>query len=1260
MLRTFFRKNIAFILLSLLSLMAVNGQKPYIHFEHYSNENGLLSNFVEDIVQDQDGFLWFATDKGICRYDGSRYIAYTSDEDYIGGQPKERLYRLFVDNKNTLWTGSIPSGLSRYDREKDIFVNFKVNDNTGKANRIYDVFQDSKGRIWVGTGAGVFRFNVEKDSLFQIHALNRVLKLNEWNGELWASVDTKGIHVFDLETDSLKRILLHDSEDLNSLPGNSVFDLKYDRDSNLWVASDNCGFAKYNSTKDIFERLLVTIDGKSLKGAFTDILFAVNGTTYLAGDNMGLVSLPNNNPKAFQYVSEINIPNGLKANTVTGIVEDHNHSIWLSTYAGGLFSFSTLSQTIVQYKAGQLDGANLSHPFVSSFVEDEDGNVWVGLDGGGVNVLNRKTNKLSYFNEADNNLKLKSVVDLKVDRHGKIWLANWRSGYGSFNKEGGKYKFTLVNYKQKDARYYDHHKSILVDSKDRIWTANHFFAPSIYHQNESQLFTLENPGDYPVDLFKTERTVSYFEDSGSNIWVLTYSGLFRYNSANNTFYSYRSHYKQSDFKASEKMLDICEDINKNIWVSSNSSVLKYNKQSDRFTDYTEKIGLPAARSMISSGKYLWLTTNKGIVKFNIQTEAFEIFDDGYSMLGNTFSERAAFQASDGIIYFGGKDGFIMFHPDSIHINPYPPRVYITDIEVDGELQKPLNNQSVLKKQAYLSKQITLKPDQHLLTLHFSALNFIYSEKNHYEVMLEGMDKNWRAIQGDPVVTYTNLRAGKYNFKVKATNNDGVWSENEATLRIIVLPPYNRTWWFRGIMILLVVFFAFIFYKYKVNSITKRREWLEQEVNQRTLELNKQKEEAEVQRDLILWQKTELENHRNNLEAIVNERTQDLEEAKHRAEESDKLKTAFLQNLSHEIRTPLNAIIGFVEILDDPDIDIKDVSESKKIITRSSNTLLNIIEDIIQASLIESGQLQIKPSKTEVVSILKNLEEEFTTYVELEYKPITVCLDSTVKKLEVFLDKNLFERAMHHLLQNAVKFTPQGDIHFGVEVSDTNATFYVTDSGCGIAKKDIEHIFNRFRKFDAKSTEFLPGTGLGLSFSKWFVESHNGAIWVDSEPQVGSTFYISLPIKNPENTKQEASKIIDVSEKKPTENIPPLKLTGKTILIAEDDESNFIYISAILKKTGAKLIRAKNGLEAVMHFKDNKIDIVLMDLKMPEMDGVKAQIEIKKLSASIPIIAQTAFVHHEKPDTLLEQGFDAFIYKPIDRFSLLNLIEKHLL
>lgn len=1248
--------NISIILF--LFTVQLRAQTSDIQFYNYSNEDGLLSNFVEDIVQDKDGFLWFATDKGICRYDGSHFVAYNSEKDYLSGQPQERLYTLFVDKDNNLWTGSLPSGLSRYDRNNDVFVNYGINDTTGKSNRVYDIFQDSKEQILIGTGDGIYKFDDDADTLIKVISMARVIKLAELNGRLWASVDNHGVYVYDIESYDLVDKYAYNEDDNTTLPGNTVRDLQIDNNGDFWVATDNCGFAKFNQKTKQFERLTVTVNGKPLVGSFSDILFATNGTTYLSGDNLGLVCLLDNNPTAIQYKSDIYTPMGLKANTVTGMIEDQSQSVWLSTYAGGLFRFSTNSQSIIQYRAGHLDGNNLSHPFVSSFAEDAENNVWIGLDGGGVNILNRKTGKVSYLNEISNDLSVTSVVDLDVDKYGTIWLANWRLGYGSFYNTNGTYKYKAFKYPVSDLDYYDNHKSILIDSKNRIWTANHFKAPSIYHLDENKLYTRENPGHYPVSLFETERTVSYFEDSFSNIWVLTYSGLFKFDEKHNTFSSYRSSNPELPFGSSEMMIDICEDANNNIWIATNASVVLYLSKEDSFINYTEKLGIPPARSLLSNNNDLWLTTNEGVIKFNIISETIDVFDDGYTMLGNTFSERAAYKASDGFLYFGGKDGFIMFHPDSIHNNLYPPTVYITDIEINGELQKPLDENSVLEKQAYLTDEIVLEPDHHMLSLNFAALNYINSEKNTYEVMLEGLDKNWRTVRNEPYVTYTNLSPGKYTFKVKAANNDGVWSTEEAILNITVLPPFNKTFWFRALMLLLVVFLTYVLYRYKVNSITKRREWLEEEVNCRTLELNMQKEEAVAQRDLILWQKTELEKHQNHLEELVKERTHDLEEAKNRAEKSDLLKTAFLQNLSHEIRTPLNAIMGFSNVLYDPTVTEEEAETSKQIITRSSNNLLSIIDDIIFASLIESDQLNVNSSPKDVIPVLRELETEYKQVLSEENGHVSIAFENNIAELSLCIDHNHFERTMRHLLQNAIKFSDKGVVSYGFKLSGSEVVFYVKDMGCGIRKEDQVHIFERFMKFDSGNEQFKSGTGLGLSFSKWFVEQHNGKMWVESKEQEGSTFYFTLPLADFD---EKLSPVNEGRGKTGDEknNVYKSLFKNKTILVAEDDESNYRYLYFLLKKTAAKIIRAENGREAVDLFKENTCDIILMDLKMPVMDGFEALDEIRSISKNIPVIAQTAYVHHESVDALLDRGFDAYIYKPLKQETLIELVSEYI-
>jgi signal transduction histidine kinase/Tfp pilus assembly protein PilF len=402
---------------------------------------------------------------------------------------------------------------------------------------------------------------------------------------------------------------------------------------------------------------------------------------------------------------------------------------------------------------------------------------------------------------------------------------------------------------------------------------------------------------------------------------------------------------------------------------------------------------------------------------------------------------------------------------------------------------------------------------------------------------------------------------------------------------------------------------------------------------------------------------ELHRHQEHLETIVDDRTKDLKIAKDKAEESDMLKTAFLANMSHEIRTPMNAIIGFSNLLLDPESTDTDKQEFVKLISSNSDTLMNLINDIIDISIIESGQIKFNRSKVCLYGILEELRMFFDQEKhKIDKGGIQICIEceESMKNLIVFIDKNRLKQILSNLLSNALKFTNQGSILMGFKLnSSSSITFYVKDTGIGIIPENQDSIFDRFSKFNFNNESLIfPGTGLGLAICRELIQLMDGNIWFDSTPNVGSNFYFTIPAKTEDETNGSDNLLNKDSAQE-------LDLNSKTIIVAEDVTSNFKLIKAYLKKTNVNLLWAKDGKEVLNMLKNFNVDLILMDIQMPGIDGIKTIEIIRKAGNKVPIIIQTAYVLSDEIERSYSAGCNDYITKPIKKEDLLTKIAFYL-
>ena len=443
---------------------------------------------------------------------------------------------------------------------------------------------------------------------------------------------------------------------------------------------------------------------------------------------------------------------------------------------------------------------------------------------------------------------------------------------------------------------------------------------------------------------------------------------------------------------------------------------------------------------------------------------------------------------------------------------------------------------------------------------------------------------------------------------------------------------------------------------------------EKEITKQKLELHKQINFSDQQNEVIHQQTIELEKNRRHLEKTVEIRTHELKLAKEKAEESDLLKTAFLENISHEIRTPMNAIIGFASLLSALDSPVQEREKYIARINKNCRMLLHLIDDILDMSSIQANQMVLSKTEFSVDQILLDVYNEIAgehKELGIEHIKLELIPDKSGKSYTVYSDPYRFRQVLRNLLGNATKYTEKGFIRFGyVPLFDSDydtepsmLQFYVEDSGIGISLEKSDYIFRWFNKIEENQVKLYRGAGLGLYISRELINLMGGKIWFNSKPSEGSTFYFTLPYFDISETKVKRTRK-QVLEK--TERKKSFDWRKKVILIVEDEQNNFIYLSEIIRRTGADILEAHDGNKAVKLVKDNPaISVVLMDLMIPEMDGYAATRKIKKLRPNLPVIAQTAYTNAREKEKSLEAGCDGYISKPYNPPELLELINTFL-
>jgi len=622
-------------------------------------------------------------------------------------------------------------------------------------------------------------------------------------------------------------------------------------------------------------------------------------------------------------------------------------------------------------------------------------------------------------------------------------------------------------------------------------------------------------------------------------------------------------------------------------------------------------------------------------------------DNGTYILENTpflklkgiFMEKISIIDSTKVL-FNSRDGIIQYNNQ---IKPKYNTLYSVII------RKTFANDSLIFNGEVDTTSIIKLPFKYNnLLFTFSALYYEEPEKMQYSYYLEGFSHQWSEWNLKSEKEYTNLPEGNYIFKVKAQN---IYKKESAIAQyeFEILPPWYKT--IMAYILYAIVLFIFIWFvvKYYTRKIKREKQHLEQIVKERTKEIQEQKDEIISQNEEILTQKDELENHRKNLEKLVEKRTAELVIAKEKAEESDRLKSSFLANMSHEIRTPMNAIIGFSSLLIENHLDLKTRKDLVTEIITKGFVLVKLIDNILDLAKIDSNQLIIDYSDVSIDALFNEILFEYKENINNKGLELNINKLNT-EDVIVHTDGYRLKQVLFNLVENALKYTEAGYIELGYQIQNTNIKLYVKDTGKGISKDKMDLIFQRFTKIEDDKKKLYRGAGLGLTISKNIIELLNGKLKVESELNKGTVFYFTIPIKNKLSNVKTITNNNDKKE---------YLWTDKTILIAEDDESNFRFFKMILSDTKINIVHALNGNEAIEKSKEMDIDIILMDIKMPEMDGLEASRIIKKIKPDISIIAQTAFAMENDEKSSFEAGCSAYISKPIRKPQLLSILNTYL-
>lgn len=1228
---TFWKKiSCVYLFLPLIfSFHVANGQQADLNFINLNNKDGLSSTTVNAILKDRFGYMWFATDDGLNKFDGANFTIFrhsVSDSTTIGSNV---ILALFEDNVGNLWIGT-SLGLTLYNREKDAFINYEFMAN----NAVRTLCEDHLGNLWVGGYSGLYQFNPRNGKIknYRFAPLgvgvckllsNTVLCIFEDSRRrLWIGTNA-GLNLYLNGSDNFISYQHSDSIP-NSIANNIVRTITEDSTGNIWFGTDN-GLCKLRGDEKGFSNF--SYKSKDVNLLSSGRIYAIradkNGQLWI-GTEEGLNIFTPESAKSQRIKSDERNKYSLVGKSVRSIFMDRNGIYWIGTINGGINKYDKNLAFFNLRESNALDPFGLSAPFVTSFAEGPLGDIYIGTDGGGLNLYHRQSGLFDHpkLITGDENKKLPI---LGMERVGtELWIGTYQQGLYVLNMITGSVKHYVEGNRHNDLCSNEIF-CLKKDSKGNVWIGTNGKGINMYDFRTGKFYC---PGKTALagsgGLLVNGYIRALEEDREGNIWIgSSGGGISVYNPSLKTF---RILNHENNDLPSNMVLSLCLDRIGNMWAGSAGGGLSlFDSKTQKFISFSEQQGLSNAfiyKILEDNSGQLWVSTNKGISSFDTRNHRFANYSYQNGLQRSTFSLGAGLYTSNGEMFFGGLDGFNYFNPLALHSNKNLPTLQLTALKIFNRTVIPGKDEAI-KVNVSFAKEIRLDYKQNF-SIDFIALNYTAPQESRYAYKLEGFDNGWNFVGKSHTAAYTNLDPGEYTFRVKATSEDGAWSTAEKTIKIFVKPPFWRTGYAYALYIALFTFVLALMRRMGIRKL-KNKFAIEQERAQVKQMIEQERKEAE------------------------------------RKHEFDQMKIKFLTNLSHELKTPVSLIVGPIDKL----ISQEGSNEKRNqlsMVKRNGNRILNLVNQLLDFRRLEENELNLNLSCGDIISFIRDIAESFKDISDAKH--INFNFSSSISHFYTGFDRDKMERVLFNLLSNAFKFTGnEGKIDIRIEKPDeSNLKILISDSGIGISKEGQEKIFDRFFQVNEAGNHLNQGSGIGLSIAKEFVKLHGGTIGVESIPGNGSIFTVVLPCEAipeskvvPELLSSGHNDNLQVSTIKQKNGVQP----NLTVLLIEDNDDFRLYLKNNLKPY-YKIVEASDGKEGWQKILSSHPQVVVSDINMPYMDGITLSRKIKsdKRTSHIPVILLTAISGDANQLRGLLTGACDYLTKPFN-FEILNVKIKNL-
>jgi two-component system sensor histidine kinase ChiS len=1078
------------LLVAVLLSSAARANQASFMFENFAAEQGLDNVYVLKVLQDGQGFIWVATEGGLYRYDGYTFKRFSHDPDDPTSLGGNYIHNLYIDAQGILWASVLRSGFAQYNAKTETFINYRhdpQNANSLSSNDVTALIEDKKGDLWITTfGGGLnhfdrqtgtfthYRYDVNDPTSISDDRLYTVLE--DRQGVIWVGSRDGGLNRFDTQTGLFTRYQ-YDGNDPASLSHNKVFTLLEDNIGGLWVGTRGGGINRLDRSTGQFERFVhKTSDYYSLSHDWVYAVFEDQaGSLWVGTRGGGLNRLDRKTRRFHRYQHDAQNKRSLADNNIRSITQDRNGLIWLGSYGGGISKFDPASERFGLVQHDDNNPNSLGSGSVQAILKDSSQIIWVGTDNG-LSRYDEEANLFSHYQhqfDDPQSLSDNNISALFEDSSGILWVGTYQHGLNRFNLNNGIVTRYRHDPKNKQSLSDDIIYVIHQDRFGDLWVGTQ---TGLNRMNlNTNKFTRYSHSDGVPDSIAHDSINTLYTGTDGSLWVGTNGGLSHFNHQNQRFSNYIHDPNNINSLSNNRVLGIHQDAQGMLWIGTDGGLNQLDLQTGQFSTVREKQGLASdnVSSVLSDSQHnLWLGLDgKGIAMYNPILGVIKNYIGAEAGCSTDFNSH--FQAADGQLFYG-RNGYCAFYPDVVFRPSQPGPLVFTDFRL---LNRSVSTQVVapdspLSQVINHTDELTLTHKDNVLSFEFAALHYIDATNNQYKYKLDGFNRDWIATGADNRrATFTNLSAGNYTFRVKASNHQGLWSEQERAIEMTILPAPWLTWWAYAIYTLS---FGFV-----IGIIAYQRH--------------------ERARALILA--------KNNAELA----RANAEKARQNAEKANESKSIFIANVSHEIRTPLNAVLGYSQMLE-RDKNLTDAQRDKlEVIKNSGNQLLDLINDILDISKIEAQAMKLVTVDFDLVDLIKGIGMILTGRCEekqLQWQLVNQCGASAL----VHGDQSKLRQILLHLLGNAVKFTHEGTVTLTLSVAGENHyRFEISDSGMGIEQANQSDIFNAFGQ-TVQGSE-MGGTGLGLAIASNQISLMGGDLQVQSESGQGSRFFFSLPLES---------------------------------------------------------------------------------------------------------------------------------------------------